>query len=308
MPHPSPPLAAAAPPAARDFNTFNVIHGPHGGAPPRRTRVANPALVTVERPREGVALITLANPAIGNFGSWEAIDALARGLREAREGGARASVIASGVPGHWIEHAWLPDLEATLCGKHASGSPASWFLALQELAHVEVVTIAAIAGDCSGGGAELGWACDLRIAEEQARFSQPEVMIGVATGIGGTSRLVRLVGRTAAAEMVLDGAPVGAQRLHQLGAVNRVVAAGEAVPEALAWAERIAARPRHSLAALKRMLNDAENLPLGEALANEQRIFQETARRPEALEGMRRTQARFDAGETPRDVYGPPRD
>jgi enoyl-CoA hydratase/carnithine racemase len=270
--------------------------------------VANPALVTVERPRGGVALITLTNPAIGNFGSWEAIDALARGLREAREGGARASVIASGVPGHWIEHAWLPDLEATLCGKHASGSPAGWFLALQELAHVEVVTIAAIAGDCTGGGAELGWACDLRIAEEQARFSQPEVMIGVATGIGGTCRLVRLVGRTAAAEMVLDGAPVGARRLHQLGAVNRVAAAGEAVPEALAWAERIAARPRHSLVALKRMLNDAENLPLGEALANEQRIFQETARRPEALEGMRRTQARFDAGETPRDVYGPPRE
>jgi enoyl-CoA hydratase/carnithine racemase len=264
-------------------------------------------LVTLERPSEGVALVTMSNPEIGNFGSWDGISQLAERLKEAREGGARVTILASGVPGHWFEHAWLTDLHAMFEGKPTSGDPMGWFHALTEIAREEVVTLAAISGDCSGGGAELGWACDLRVAEEQASFGQPEVMIGVATGVGGTSRLMRLIGRTVTAEMVLDGAPLSAQRLHQLGGVNRVVPTGTAVAVALEWAERLASRPHASLTALKKMLNEAENLPLNEALANEQAIFQSVASRPEAVEGMKRTQARFDAGETPREVYGAPR-
>ena len=264
--------------------------------------------VTLEWPREAVALLTMTNPEIRNHGSWEAIEQLAGGLREARQSGARVSVLASGVPGHWFEHAWLTDLRATIAGEPTSGDPASWFRAVRELTSEEVVSIAAISGDCSGGGAELGWACDLRIAEEQATFGQPEVMIGVATGVGGCSRLMRLIGRTVTAEMVLDGAPIGARRLYELGGVNRVVPTGDARRVALEWAGRLAERPAGSLRALKRMLNDAENLPLREALANEQRLFQGVAGSPEGLDGMERTQARFDGGESLRDVYGPPRD
>jgi enoyl-CoA hydratase/carnithine racemase len=265
-------------------------------------------LVRLEWPREGVALVTVRHPRIGNFGSWEAISALADALRAARESGARVSVLASGVEGHWLEHAWLPDLAATLEGRPTSGDPGGWFRCLKELAGSPVVSLAAIAGDCSGGGAELGWACDLRVAEEQARFGQPEVQIGVATGIGGTCRVVRLIGRTAAAELVLDGAPMTARRLYELGGLNRVVPRGRALPEALAWAARLAERPPAALATLKQMLIDAEERPLSEALANEQRLFQALVARPEAREGMRRIQARFDAGESPRSVYGPPRD
>jgi enoyl-CoA hydratase/carnithine racemase len=264
-------------------------------------------LVTLERPREGVALVTMSIPAIRNFVSWDAVSQLAGALKGAREGGARVTVLASGVPGHWFEHAWLTDLTATMTGGATSGDAPGWFHVLREITSEEVVTIAAISGDCSGGGAELGWACDLRIAEEQARFGQPEVMIGVATGVGGASRLMRLIGRTVTAEMILDGAPITARRLYELGGVNRVVPPGQAVEASLAWAARLAERPHASLRALKKMLNDAENLPLGEALANEQRLFQGVAGTPEAIEGMKRTQARFDAGESVRDVYGPPR-
>lgn len=264
-------------------------------------------LVTLERPGDGVALVTMTNPEIGNFGSWEGIAQLAQCLKDAREGGALVTVLASGVPGHWLEHAWLRDLHAMFEGRPTSGDPMGWFNALTEIASEEVVTLAAISGDCSGGGAELGWACDLRIAEQQARFGQPEVMIGVATGVGGTSRLMRLIGRTVTAEMVLDGAPLSAQRLYELGGLNRVVPTGRAVAVSLEWAARLASRPHTSLRALKRMLNDAANLPLSEALANEQAIFQSVARRPEAVAAMKRIQARFDAGESPREVYGPPR-
>ncbi len=264
--------------------------------------------VEVETPREGVALVTVTHSAIRNHVSWAVVEQLASALARVRESGARVSVLASGVAGHWLEHAWLPDLRATLRGEPTTGEAGGWFRALAELAHEDVIHIAAISGDCSGGGAELGWACDLRIAEEQATFGQPEVMIGVATGVGGCSRLMRLIGRTVTAEMVLDGAPIGARRLYELGGVNRVVPTGDARRVALEWAGRLAERPAGSLRALKKMLNDAENLPLREALANEQRIFQGVAGSPEGLDGMERTQARFDGGESLRDVYGPPRD
>lgn len=264
-------------------------------------------LVELERPREGVALITMTNPEIRNHGSWEAISQLAEALKAAREGGARVSVLASGVPGHWYEHAWLTDLANMMVGDPVSGNGASWFFALQEIRNVEVVTIAAISGDCAGGGAELGWACDLRIAEEQATFGQPEVMIGVATGVGGTSRLAKLIGRTVTAEMVLDGSPQTARRIYELGGLNRVVPTGQAVAVSLEWAARLADRPAGSLVALKQMLNDQDEMHLSDALANEQKLFQSVASKPEAVARMREVQARFDAGVSLEEVYGPPR-
>ncbi len=264
-------------------------------------------LAKLTRPREGVALVALNLSKTGGFVSWEAVAALADALVEAREGGARISVLAAELCGHWYEHAWLPDIIGLVTGEKRGEDSEGWFRALHELAGTSVVTIAAVSGDCSGGGAELGWACDLRIAEEQATFGQPEVMLGLATGVGGTSRLARLIGRTATAEMVLDGAPMTAQRIYELGGVNRVVSKGQSVEVAVAWASRLADRAPKALAALKQMLIDNDDLHLTEALANEQRLFQGTAGSEAGLEGMRSAQARFDAGESIRKVYGPPR-
>ena len=263
--------------------------------------------VELSRPREGVARITMNLAESGGFVSWKAVGALADALRDARAGGARVAVLAASLAGHWYQHAWLPDLLNAVTGKPTSGPGEAWFRALDEIASPQLVTIAAISGDCSGGGAELGWACDLRIAEEQATFSQPEVMLGLTTGIGGTSRLVRLIGRTVAAEMVLDGAPLSARRIYELGGVNRVVPAGEALPVALAWASRLADRPAGALAALKKILLENDDSHLSAALAGEQTIFQQTAMSAAAQGAMRDTQTRFDAGDTPRKVYGSPR-
>ena len=267
-----------------------------------------PAHVSLERPREGVAVVTLDHPEIRNHASWDGIDRVADALQQAREGGARVCVLASAVPGHWIEHAWLTDLHAMLTGGTPSGSGAGWFRALDELSREPVVSIAAISGDCSGGGAELGWACDLRVAEQQVTFGQPEVQIGVATGVGGTCRVSRLIGRTATAELVLDGTPFSAQRVYELGGINRVVPTGRAREVALAWASRLAERPPEALATLKQMLVESDEHHLSDALANEQRLFRALVTRPEAQRLMRAIQDRFDAGESPREVYGEPRD
>ena len=264
-------------------------------------------LVTLTRPRDGVAVATMTNPAIANFGSWEAIGQLADALVAGREGGARVTVLASGVPGAWFQHAWLTDLRNTFLGQPTTGEGGAWFRCLYELNQTSVVSIAAISGDTSGGGCELGWACDLRIAEEQALFGQPEVGIGVGTGIGGTSRLRHLIGRTATAEMVLLGFPVSARRVHELGGLNRVVAAGEALPRALEWASTIADRPAPAVAGMKRMLTEGDDLlRIAESVMNDQKIFQTFSGSADALELMGAIQARFDGGESTRDVYGGP--
>ena len=260
-------------------------------------------IVGVTQPQEGVVLVEMDLSASDGFVSWAAAAALADALARARGDGARVAVLASTTPGTWYEHAWLTDLRRGVAGEPTSGPAEGWFRALAEIRSPELVTIAAISGDCSGGGAELGWTCDLRVAEEQAMFRQPEVFLGLATGIGGTSRLARLIGRTATAEMVLDGGPMPARRIYELGGINRVVPEGDAVKASLAWAARLAARPPGALAALKKILNDSEERHLGDALENEQQIFLSTAVSAEASGAMGRAHERFAAGEKVGDVY-----
>lgn len=263
--------------------------------------------VALSRPHEGVALIEVGGPP-PNVSTFGVVETIADRLVEAREGGARICVLASTTPGHWLGHASLHDLGAMFRGDPTSGDGDGWFRAIHELSKTPVVSIAAVNGETAGGGCELGWACDLRVAAHTARFSQPEVMIGVPTGLGGTARLARLAGRSFAAEVVLDGAVLDAERLHQIGVVNRLVDAEHCTATALAWAVRLAGRPPAALAALKQILHESDELPLGEALANEQRRFQEVARSDAGMTEMAAAQARYDAGATLDDLMDPPFD
>lgn len=264
------------------------------------------AKVALEWDREGVALITVGDGGASNHTTTCAtVSLLADTLDKAIAEGARVIVLASSVEGHWLEHSYLDDIVQLVEGKPASGDPAGWFRSLQTLNRGGAVTIAAVSGDTSGGGCELGWACDLRVAEEQARFSQPEVIIGVGTGIGGTSRLMRLIGRTVTAEVVLMGGYLTARRLYELGGVNRVVPKGKAVEEALGMARRIAALPPQAVAGMKKMLGEAEDLNQTDGISNDQTISQTLFANADSVASMKTIQARFDGGETMDDVYWP---
>ena len=250
--------------------------------------------IEVNWPTKHVAVVTFADPARSNQICWAAIDVLGTQLKECREAGARVVILASGLEGHWLEHAWLQDLINGVQGLEQTGTGAGWFNSLEELAHESVISIAAINGDCSGGGAELGWGCDIRIAESQACFSQPEINMGITTGIGGSSRLAKLAGRATATEMVLTGAPMRAQRLHDLGAINRVVSAGQALTSALEWAIALADKSPAAVAGLKRILAASDDASLSEAMRHEQQIFQSVVVTEQALAGMQKVQSGYD--------------
>jgi enoyl-CoA hydratase/carnithine racemase len=116
---------------------------------------------------------------------------------------------------------------------------------------IPAITLATVRGHCIGGGVLLAAACDLRIAASDARFSIPEMEIGIPLGWGGVPRLIRLVGPTVAMELVLDCTPFDAAQALAWRFVNRVVPADELDASGLQWAQRLAQRPLNALRTTK---------------------------------------------------------
>jgi enoyl-CoA hydratase/carnithine racemase len=131
-----------------------------------------------------------------------------------------------------------------------------------------LVTIAAVNGYALGGGCELAMACDFRFASERARIGQPEIVVGLIPGAGGTQRLPRLVGLARAKWMIFTGEFVDAATAGQWGLVDEVTD-GDAIDRSLEAAARYAFGPTLSLAAAKRAINRSFDHPLYEGLAME---------------------------------------
>ncbi len=131
-----------------------------------------------------------------------------------------------------------------------------------DLEALEKPVIAAINGTCVGGGLELALACDLRLAARSARFGLPENNLGLIPGIGGCSRLVKLVGFGRAKELVLTAEIITAEDAHRYGLVNRVVEDAELGTEARALAARLAARAPQALGIAKRVIGNCVSADL----------------------------------------------
>jgi enoyl-CoA hydratase len=116
------------------------------------------------------------------------------------------------------------------------------------------VTLAEIGGAALGGGLELALACDLRIVANEAKVGLPEVGIGLIPGLGGTQRLTRLVGRGAAAQLILSAEPVDGATAKALGIVQWSVPRADIATEAARLADRIAGLPRPALEAAKTLI------------------------------------------------------
>ena len=123
------------------------------------------------------------------------------------------------------------------------------------LEQMRALSVAAIQGWCIGGGVVLAAACDLRVASEDARFSIPEIDLGIPLAWGGIPRLVREIGPALAKELVLTCRPFDAAEAKAAGFVNRVVPADALDAEVLALAESLAAKAGHAIFSTKRHVN-----------------------------------------------------
>lgn len=133
--------------------------------------------------------------------------------------------------------------------------------------------IAMVNGFCLGGGNELALACDIRIASENARFSQPEINLGIMCGGGGTQRLTHLIGEGRAMEMVLTGDMIDAETAHRFGLVNHVYPAAELEAKTLELANKIAEKAPIALQLTKEAVKFASRSNLDEGLRREVDLF-----------------------------------
>jgi enoyl-CoA hydratase len=134
-------------------------------------------------------------------------------------------------------------------------------------------TVAAITGYALGGGLEIALGCDRRICGDNAKLGQPEILLGLIPGGGGTQRLARLIGPARAKDLIYTGRIVDAAEALSIGLVDEIVPPDEVYSAARAWAEQFAEGPALALAAAKRAIDSGADLDLRAGLGVESDLF-----------------------------------
>jgi enoyl-CoA hydratase/carnithine racemase len=155
------------------------------------------------------------------------------------------------------------------------------------LAALRTPMIAAVSGYALGGGCELALACDMIVASESAEFGQPEILLGIIPGGGGTQRLARVMGKQQAMELVLTGRRIGAEEAQRLGIVNQVAGTGEWFERALELAQVVAKRPPIAARLAKQAVLAAEETAMTAGLDHERRLYEQAMATEDRVEGMR---------------------
>jgi enoyl-CoA hydratase/carnithine racemase len=154
------------------------------------------------------------------------------------------------------------------------------------LARLRTPLVAAVSGYALGGGCELALACDMIVASETAEFGQPEILLGIIPGGGGTQRLARVMGKQRAMELVLTGRRIDAAEAERLGIVNRVAPSKEWLDSALELAAVVAARPPLAVRFGKQAVLAADETALSAGLEQERRFFELAMATEDRVEGM----------------------
>ncbi len=226
-------------------------------------------LVLLERRPDGVAVVTLNNPKVNALSQalLEALHDVALSLTADPPG---AVVITGG------ERIFAAGADISEFGDavKAGTITETFHMALDAVAAIPRFVIAAVSGYALGGGCELALACDYRIAGERAVFGQPEVLLGIIPGGGGTQRLPRVVGRSRAKEMMITGRSVQAAEALRIGLADEVVATDELHPRALALAAEIAGGALQAQHLIKRAVDDGTEADLAAGLAIERELFE----------------------------------
>ena len=146
--------------------------------------------------------------------------------------------------------------------------------------------IAAVDGAAAGAGFSLALACDLIVAGASAKFVMAYVRVGLTPDGGGSWFLSQALPRQLATEIIMEGKPVLAPRLHQLGIVNRLVADGTALDAALVWADELAALSPNAVERIKTLVAEAQHHSLPAHFEAEKHSFVESLHHRDAQEGI----------------------
>lgn len=246
-------------------------------------------LVTTERRSDGVAVVRVENGKVNalSMAVLRELQSAAEALTESPAGAVvltgAGRIFAAGADVSEFTRAdggLISPEEAELLGNR-------FLTSLGAVAAIPRATIAAIDGYALGGGCELALACDFRIASDRARLGQPEVLLGIVPGGGGTQRLARLVGPSRAKDLVMSGRQVTAEEALAIGLVDEVVPAERLQERALERAAEYAAGAVVAQGLAKRAVDAGLDVALAAGLDLEQQLFAEVFATADAATGVR---------------------
>ena len=230
-----------------------------------------------------VATITLNRPPVNALNA-ELVADIGRALERAANPEVRAVVI-TGTP-HFAAGANITEFQAAFDGDRDPDLASSLSAVVTRLQSLAKPTIAAIRGFALGGGLELAMGADFRYLSDDARVGQPEILLGIIPGAGGTQRLPRLVGYQRALEMCLTGRQVPAEEAARIGIADKVAPGDSLLEIALADAAEFAAGPTVAYSAVKQALADGYGKSLDRGLEIEAAEFARAFGTNDALVGV----------------------
>jgi enoyl-CoA hydratase/carnithine racemase len=238
-------------------------------------------VVRVERHDNGVAVVRLDNPKVNAISA--AVRRQLRAAADAFTADPPGAVVITGGDRIFAAGADITEFEDAEPARVGAG----FHDTLTAWAAIPRVTIAAIAGFALGGGCEVALACDFRMASERAKLGQPEILLGLIPGGGGSQRLARLVGPARAKDLVLSGRQVEADEALALGLVDWVVPHDELHDRAMEKAAEFARGPLAAQALGKRVIDRGLDGSLAAGLELEQQLFAEVFTTEDAKIGVR---------------------
>jgi enoyl-CoA hydratase/carnithine racemase len=218
-----------------------------------------------------VATIRLARPPMNALNAQVQDEIEAAAEQVASDDGIRAAVIYGGEK-VFAAGADIKEMADAGYGQMAVGTRRLQ-AAFTAVARIPKPVVAAITGYALGGGLELALCADFRVAGESTKVGQPEILLGVIPGAGGTQRLPRLIGPARAKDIIFTGRFVGAEEAHAIGLVDRVVPDAEVYDAALALVKRYADGPALALRAAKQAIDDGLGVDLATGLEIERLNF-----------------------------------
>ena len=219
-----------------------------------------------------VAVITMSNPP-ANTWTRASLDALAELIQAFNTDKNIYSLVITGEGDKFFSAGADLKLFADGDKQTAADMSTAFGRAFEVLSQFRGLSIAAINGFAMGGGLEVALACDLRIAESQAQMALPEAAVGLLPCAGGTQNLAWLVGEGWAKRMILCGERVTAQQALDIGLVEAVAEQGQGLVKAMEWAKKSQRQSPTSIAACKRLIQNARKQPMFAGMGYERDEF-----------------------------------
>ncbi len=239
---------------------------------------------------EAVAILTISRPSQNkvNVLTTKAMQELEQAINEfSKDEQIKAIVITGEGPYTFVAGADIKEIANIGSRQQAIDLVKKGQGVLNKIENLDKPVICAINAICLGGGMELAMACHMRIASDRAKFGQPEILLGIIPGFGGTQRLIRLCGPAKAREILLTGDQISAKDALEIGLVNQVVPEGRLLKESVELAKKIASRPQVAVRLIQKAVRDGNEKSLAQGLELEMQLFGDICETSDMREGVK---------------------